>query len=111
MKTLIIGAGPLGSLYTYLFHKAKHDVTLLARNEHFKYLKKNGITLVNEFTYERINDHVKVTNTLSENDSYDLAIVLMRKNNVTALPVTRSGKLTGIITIDDIHRVYLATGK
>ena len=41
MKTLIIGAGPLGSLYTYLFHRAGHDVTLLARNEHFKFLKEN----------------------------------------------------------------------
>jgi 2-dehydropantoate 2-reductase len=82
MKTLIIGAGPLGSLYTHLFNKAGHDVTLLARNEHFKYLKENGITLVNEFTNEKIDEHVKVTNKLSKNDSYDLAIVLMRKNSV-----------------------------
>ena len=40
MKTLIIGAGPLGSLYTYLIQNGGHDVTLLARNDHFKYLKK-----------------------------------------------------------------------
>ena len=82
MKTLIIGAGPLGSLYTYLFQKAGHNVTLLARNEHYKHLKENGLTLINEFTKEKINAQVKITNKLDERDRYDLAIVLMRKNSV-----------------------------
>jgi len=40
MKTLIFGAGPLGSLYAHLLHKAGNDVTILARNEHYKFLKR-----------------------------------------------------------------------
>ena len=48
MRTLIIGAGPLGSLYTYLFHKSGKDVTLLARGEHYDFLEENGLNLVND---------------------------------------------------------------
>ena len=56
MKTLIIGAGPLGSLYAVLLHKAGNDVTILARNEHYSYLKENGVVLINEFTQEKSED-------------------------------------------------------
>ena len=49
MKTLIYGAGPLGSLYIYLLYKAGNDVTILARDEHYQFLKENGVVLVNEF--------------------------------------------------------------
>ena len=88
MKTLIIGAGPLGSLYTYLFYKAGKDVTLLARNEHYEFLKDHGLVLVNEFSQERIVERVKVVNTFGEQDEYDLVIILMRKNSVkNLLPV------------------------
>lgn len=85
MKTLIIGAGPLGSLYSYLFHKAGKDVTLLARNEHYEFLKAHGLVLVNEFSNERSVEQVKVVNTLGDNDEYDLVIVLIRKNSVRSL--------------------------
>ena len=90
MKTLIIGAGPLGSLYTYLFHKAGKDVTLLARNEHYEFLLNHGLVLVNEFSQERIVERVKMVSSLGENDEYDLVIILMRKNSVKKLLPTFS---------------------
>ena len=46
MKTLIFGAGPLGSLYACLLHKSGKDVTILARNEHYIFLKDNGIVII-----------------------------------------------------------------
>jgi len=93
MKTLIIGAGPLGSLYTYLLHKGGHDVTLLARNEHYEFLKKNGLILINEFTQEKFIEQVNVVNFLEQDDAYDLVIILMRKNSIKGiLPVLRSNK-------------------
>ena len=82
MKTLIVGAGPLGSLYACLFHKAGIDVTILARNEHYTYLEENGVILINEFTQEKIIERVKVIETITEKDEYDLVIVLIRKNRV-----------------------------
>jgi len=93
MKTLIFGAGPLGSLYAYLLHKAGNDVTILARNEHYKFLQENGIVLVNEFTQEKIVEKVNVVDSLTEEDAYDLVIVLMRKNNIkNVLPLLSKNK-------------------
>jgi 2-dehydropantoate 2-reductase len=85
MKTLIIGAGPLGSLYTHLFHKSGKDVTLLARGAHYDFIEKNGLSLINEFTGEKIVEKVKVIDRLHSEDEYDLVIVLMRKNCVLKL--------------------------
>lgn len=85
MRTLIIGAGPLGSLYSYLLHKSGNDVTLLARGDHYDYLEEYGLNLVNEFTGERTIEKVKVIDRLHSEDEYDLVIVLMRKNSVLKL--------------------------
>jgi len=93
MKTLIFGAGPLGSLYACLLHKAGNDVTILARNEHYKFLKENGIVLFNEFTQQKTIEKVKVVDSLKENDSYDLVIVIMRKNSLkNVLPILSKNK-------------------
>ena len=93
MKTLIFGAGPLGSLYTYLLHKAGKDVTILARNEHYKFLKENGVILVNEFTDKKLITNVTVVDSLNSEDSYDLVIVLMRKNSIrNVLPILNRNK-------------------
>jgi len=93
MKTLIFGAGPLGSLYAHLLHKAGNDVTILARGTHYEFLKENGLVLVNEFTQEKITEKVNVIDSLNEEDAYDLVIVLMRKNSVkTVLPVLSRNK-------------------
>jgi 2-dehydropantoate 2-reductase len=85
MKTLIIGAGPLGGLYATLLHKAGKDVTLLARNNYYHFLKENGIVLVNEFTGEKTIEHLKLTHSLEDEDTYDLGIVIMRKNSIKKL--------------------------
>jgi 2-dehydropantoate 2-reductase len=82
MKTLIFGAGTLGSLYACLFHRAGKDVTILARNKQYDFIKENGVVLLNEFTGERIVEKVKVTDSLKETDSYDLVIVIMRRNSL-----------------------------
>jgi len=93
LKTLIFGAGPLGSLYAYLLHKAGKDVTVLARNDHYKFLKENGVVLVNEFTDEKLIAKVTVVDSFNSEDSYDLVIVLMRKNSIiNVLPVLNRNK-------------------
>ncbi|MCP5102273.1 MAG: NAD(P)-binding protein [bacterium] len=88
MKTLIFGAGPIGSVYAYLLHKAGKDVTILARNEHFDFIKENGLVLVNEFTGKKQTAKVKVVDKLAENETYDLVVVAIRKNRLQpVLPV------------------------
>ena len=88
MKTLIFGAGPLGSLYACLFHQTGKDITILARNDHYEFLKENGVVLFNEFTEEKIVQTVNVVESLKENDIYDVVIVIMRKNSLkNILPI------------------------
>ena len=88
MKTLIFGAGPLGSLYTHILHEAGKDVSILARNERYEFIMKNGIVLVDEFTGERKTSPVKAVEAIGEDDAYDLVIVLIRKNKLQ--PVFRT---------------------
>jgi len=93
MKTLIYGAGPLGSLYACLLHKAGKDVTILARNKQFDFINENGVVLFSEFTQEKTIEKVKVVDSLKENDSYDLVIVIMRKNSLkNVLPILSKNK-------------------
>ena len=93
MKTLIFGAGPLGSLYACLLHRAGIDVTLLARNEHYDFLKENGVILVNEFTKEKMTEKVKIVDSLKEDAAYDLIIVIIRKNSLeNVLPILHKNK-------------------
>jgi len=99
MKTLIFGAGPLGSLYAHILHKAGKDVTILARNEHYKFLKENGVVLINEFTAEKRSAKINVVERLNEDDSYNLVIVLIRKNKIEdVLPILNKNKnITSIL--------------
>ena len=90
MKTLIFGAGPLGSLYAYLLHKAGKDVTILARGEHFHYINENGVVLMNEFTDKKVSADIKVVDQFGENDFYDLVIVIIRKNKIPTVLSTLS---------------------
>jgi len=82
VKTLIFGAGPLGTLYAHILHKAGKDVSILARNQRYEFIKENGIVLVDEFTGNHTASPVKVVGAIAEDDAYDLAIVLIRKNKL-----------------------------
>ena len=82
MKTLIFGAGPLGTLYAHILHKAGKDVSILARNQRYEFIKENGIVLVDELTGDHTASPVKVVEAIAEDDAYDLAIVLIRKNKL-----------------------------
>ena len=82
MKVLMFGAGPLGSLYAHILHEAGKDVRILARNERYESIVSNGLVLVDEFTKERKVSRIRVVDSVSENDAYDLVIVLVRKNKL-----------------------------
>jgi len=83
MKTLIFGAGPLGSLYAHLLHQSGADVSVLARGERYSWLKENGLVLQNEITGHKDSSQVNVVNKLKPSDEYDLVIVFVRKNKLS----------------------------
>ena len=85
MKILVCGTGPLGSLFAARLHQGGHDVTLLARGQRLADLREHGIVLHNVQTDEWTTDHVATIEQLAPDDPYDLALVIMRKNQALAL--------------------------
>ncbi len=79
MKTLIYGAGPIGRWLALRLHQAGRDVTLLARNETYRSLRKSGIEIVDGLTGERLAARVGLVDRLDPEDHYDLIVVAMHK--------------------------------
>ena len=82
MRTLIYGAGPLGSLYAHRLHQAGNDVTILARGQRYDWIQAHGLALVDEMTGTKEKSSVHVADNLRPDDEYDLVIVLIRKNKL-----------------------------
>ncbi len=95
MKILFYGAGVLGSLYAARMHEAGQEVSILARGQRLADIRKHGIVLEDADTGQRTTTHVKVIEQLAPDDAYDLVLVLMRKNQVSAiLPLLAANRHT-----------------
>jgi 2-dehydropantoate 2-reductase len=94
MKILVCGSGPLGSLFTARLYAGGHDVTLLARGRRLDDLRQWGIVLHDVRTDVWTTDrHVKLIEQLAPDDAYDLALVIMRKNQaLQLLPVLAANR-------------------
>jgi 2-dehydropantoate 2-reductase len=79
MRTLIYGAGPLGSLIAARLHAAGQDVSLLARRQRLADLRTHGVVL-EAADGRREVQHVPVVEEYTQDDRYDLVVVVMRKN-------------------------------
>ena len=95
MKVLFYGAGVIGSLYAARLQEAGCDVSILARGQRLKDLRKYGIGLEQALTGKSTIVHVNVVEQLSPDDAYDLIVVAMRKNQVAAiLPILSAHQRT-----------------
>jgi hypothetical protein len=93
MKTLVFGAGPLGSLFAARLHEAGHDVSLLARRQRLADLREHGVVLEYAHSGRREVRRVPVVEKLGADDDYDLVIVTMRKNQaLQILPALASNR-------------------
>ena len=74
MRVCIFGAGAIGGMVGFLLIKKGYDVTLIARREHYKAIKKNGLTFIsNEYNIEETRK-LKVFDNLESLGSFDLVI-------------------------------------
>lgn len=80
MRTLVYGAGPLGSYYAAKLHAAGEDVALLARRQRLADVREHGVVLEHWRSGVRETHHVPVVDELSEDDPYELVLVVMRKD-------------------------------
>jgi 2-dehydropantoate 2-reductase len=110
MKTLIYGAGPIGQWLALRLHQTGKDVTLLARNETFRSLERNGIEIIDGFDGKRLAAQVKLVDGLEPDDRYDLVVVAMQRASRTAVcPVlSRNPHLKHVLflgnDVEGVHR-------
>ena len=87
MKILIYGAGVIGSIYAARLHGPDHEISILARGERLADLHQHGLILRHAITGEEMFSHVPVVTKLCPEDSYDLAIVAVRLDQLaTVIP-------------------------
>lgn len=87
MKTLVFGAGVIGSYYATKLYQANNDVTILARGEKFKSIKEKGLVVEDFFTGEQTVSQIPVIDK-PDDEAYDLIMITVQMvhiNNV--LPV------------------------
>ncbi len=80
MKTLVYGAGPLGSLYAARLYQAGVDVSILARGQRLADLREHGVILEGSHSGQIETHRVPVVEQLGEDDPFDLILVVMRKD-------------------------------
>jgi 2-dehydropantoate 2-reductase len=76
MRIAIIGAGGVGGYLGAKLGNAGHDVTLVARGDHFRALQQNGLEL--ESSDGNLHTYPAVTETLSQSRPFDLFIVAVK---------------------------------
>jgi 2-dehydropantoate 2-reductase len=85
MKILIVGAGVIGSFNAARLREAGQDVTLLARGQRLADLREHGVVLEDFRTGRRTTTKVPLVDRLGPEDAYDLAIVVMRRNQIPSV--------------------------
>lgn len=88
MRILVYGAGVVGSFFAARLKNGGHDVSILARGQRLSDITEHGIVLEDALKGGRTTTSVNAVETLEPEDTYDLVLVAMRKNQVhTILPV------------------------
>jgi 2-dehydropantoate 2-reductase len=85
MRTLILGAGVIGSFNASRLKEAGHDITLLARGQRLADLREKGVVLEDCRSGRRTTTHVPLVDRLGADDAYDLAMVVMRRNQIPSV--------------------------
>ncbi len=97
-RILVIGAGVNGCACAAELCNAGINVTILARGKRYEDIKSEGIIIENPFNNKRTITKVPVINELKPEDIYDYILVIIRKNQVSALlPVLAKNKTLNIV--------------
>jgi len=81
-KILVYGAGAIGSIFAGKLAVCNNDITILARNERYEEITKNGIILKNALTQKTETIKVKCIKELKSNDAYDYILVVVQNNQI-----------------------------
>ncbi len=90
MKILVYGAGVIGSIFALKLKKGGNDVTVLARGRRLEQIRKYGIIVKDVIFNQQYETDIKTTSELKPDDYYDLALVIMQRQQVSdILPVLK----------------------
>ena len=84
-KILVIGAGVNDSACASVLHNNGIDVKVLAKGKRYDEILSDGIIIDDPFKKTQRVTKVKVINTLNPDDIYDYILVVIRKDQVSAL--------------------------
>ncbi|MGD0809017.1 MAG: 2-dehydropantoate 2-reductase N-terminal domain-containing protein [Acidimicrobiales bacterium] len=88
MRTLVVGAGVIGSVYAAKLLEAGHEVVLLARGRRLSDLQARGLVLEDAGSGRRTEVAVPSLNELVAGDRYDLVVVPVRSEQLAStIPV------------------------
>lgn len=77
MKTLVYGAGVIGSYLAHVLCRAGNEVTLLTRGEWGQTLKRDGLTILHHLQKKTTHDRPRVIGTLDA-ERYDIVFAVMQ---------------------------------
>ena len=82
---LMIGAGVIGSVYAAWLQQADQQVTILARGQRLVDLHEHGLCIEDTGTGQVLTTPIMTVDHLAPDDAYDLLIVAVRLEQVTAV--------------------------
>lgn len=83
MKVLVMGAGGVGGFYAGVLSKYNHDLTIVARGEHAKAIKKNGLQ-IESANAGRFTAYPKVTDKPTKNNMAELVLFCVKSYDNSA---------------------------
>jgi 2-dehydropantoate 2-reductase len=85
MNILVYGAGVVGTLYAARLRGAGHEVTILARGSRLADIRRDGLVLEDVVAGNRTITRVAVAERLLAEDSYDMALVAVRRDQLASI--------------------------
>ena len=85
MRIVVIGAGVLGSLYGARLAAAGHSVTVVARGNRLKELRRGPMLILNDEDGVTSAVTVEAVSKLEPDDDHDLALVMVRADQIDKL--------------------------
>jgi 2-dehydropantoate 2-reductase len=93
VKILIYGAGVIGTLYAARLQESGQLVTLLARGQRLANIRRHGLALKDLVSGTRSTSFVDITERLSPEDPYDIALITVRRDQLpSVMPALRANR-------------------
>ncbi len=85
MEVLVYGAGVIGTLYAARLQSGGHRVTVVARGQRLRDVRRYGLVLEDVLAGVRSATQVPTTDRLDADARYDLALIIVRRDQLSSI--------------------------